>query len=293
MARNKNNKELVNIVITEMVAARHNVRDARLLQTLVPEIAEDYRNGKTLMEISDDYQVYELFNLTPEESPNAGRLIVYFAIVGNKYSIYGETYAGLIPLDEALEIGKQHRAVASSKTGTRLVEEGRGLFGLDDIAKKTIASRGGTSSRDKGVGIFGLSATERHNNAKRAGSISGAKHKANGVGVCGMTQKERIASGRKSAESRGMTVYDDDEVIAAYLMFENPKFLNPNGTRNLRLGAEYHNKIFFPDSPKPVRSNNDLNNLLNRKREFMSGVTEKDKHRVQETYLANIFKMVG
>jgi hypothetical protein len=225
------------------------------LQESDPGVADEYRAGQTLPMLVKQFEVVSRFNLTPKQASSAIS-IPYFALVGNPYEQLGETYDGLLTLQEAREIGAQHRLDGQTANGFRFKENNLGIFGMDPKDKAAVSSASGRKVKRLKKGIFGL------------------------------TPEQKIAMGQAAAADRGYVINETEEIILSYLMLEVPELRYGNGRRKLSAMAEIVNNAIHDGDP--VRNENSLRSIWRRKKKFIASVSEEDKKRVKEMYLDDL-----
>jgi len=232
--------------MSELYAVKYGLE----LQKSDPEVADEYRAGKTLPMLVNRFRVVARFSLNSNQVHSAIS-IPYFALAGNHYDTLGETYDGLLSAEEAREIGAKHRLDAQIASGLNLQENGLGIFGLSSERRTAISSKTGKAMKKERKGIFSL------------------------------TSEQRIAMGQVAATDSGYVIYPDEEVILAYLLLEMPQLRHPNGRKKLSEMKDLVNLAFYDG--KPARTENSLRSLWRRKKGFMESVAEEEIERVRET----------
>tara|TARA_Y100000310_G_scaffold137447_1_gene136319 strand:- start:11688 stop:12986 length:1299 start_codon:yes stop_codon:yes gene_type:complete len=141
----------------------------RFLQIYIPEIADEYRNGKTLANIVEDHELMQEFDLSLDVAKSA----VGCAIRGDPGSSIRLGYEGLINDQEELNrLRAEHIRNAKSYEerrafGLELLVSGRGLFGMTTEERKEI----GDKLYREGKGIHALD-SEGKRQAAIASNIS-------------------------------------------------------------------------------------------------------------------------
>ena len=217
-------------VRNQYAAMRFVVERGRALQQLHPEIADDYRDGSTLAQLVDAYQIRRTFRLRRDQR-DAAVQIVYRALVGNR-DWWGPEYAGLLSTREARRIGRAHIVQTARANGAHM--------------------------QKLGVGIFAATPEERAAYASIGGKVGGARVKELGVGYCGLTPEERREASRKGTAALGLTPWERDELAVAYLLSKRRRYQDPRkgcGVRHQKV-AERLNEIFHEG--EGVRSRNSV-----------------------------------
>lgn len=151
---------------TQVAAIRFQVDCGRELQRLYSQIADDYREGKSHMEIAETYDVANLFNV---RSATSLRHIVKNALIGNDNELMGDTYEGLLSPDEREQLCREHLVCTQTlqekrdagrkggyMTGRRNYEAGLGIHAqtIEDkreLGRKTAELQGKTVWSDDEV----------------------------------------------------------------------------------------------------------------------------------------------
>jgi len=135
-----------NFTPRQAIAIKSSIEFGITLQIEHPEIADWYRQGATARNI------LERLGYSEEEK---NRLGVQKAISGHKGGARVDAYVGLIPSEEEREdLAMDHWQKASSVTGSRLYQEGRGMFSrtseeLTEVANKLWEAGKGVHARSK------------------------------------------------------------------------------------------------------------------------------------------------
>lgn len=199
-----------------------------LIARRYPGIADDYRAGKSQLQIALDYGIMDDYGLTERIATNAVAMALY----------------QLIPHDEMDMLNAEHQ----SARGKRLYEEGRGAFSLDpeqrrDAFMKGLGSLtheqlsensrkgaskggkiGGKLSHEMGVGIHSQTPEERRELSRRGGLTMGVRSRDEGLGIFAMTPEQKTEAGRKGAEASGMTAWTDEEMECLSELCRDPEY---------------------------------------------------------------------
>lgn len=142
-----------------------------------PEIVDEYRAGKRLVELGEEY------SKGSERSMSAAMNSIY-------YCLREFVAQGIISEEELKQIGKEHM----SKYG------------------KINGRKGGKITFKRGIGCFGISKKKRREISQRVaremGKKYGKKNYEAGLGIAEMSLEERKAATRKGLEALGMVPYD-------------------------------------------------------------------------------------
>lgn len=182
------------------------VLSLKLARELLPrasEIASRYRSGNSYEQIAD-----ELF---PE---NPYRQVLYSALRkvlhGHSGEIGVEDFEGAIPKEELYELERMHKA----HNGSRLYLEGRG--------------------------IHRLTREERAQAGRVGGRISGSKSLEERKGIHALTKEERAENSRRLHQSRGLTLWTDEELRTADIYAQTPEYKRDFSSLANRINVEYH-----------------------------------------------------
>ena len=174
----------------EQLVAIRKARDiGKRLQEDFPEIADRYRNGMTMPEISLEYCIQELYDVRTRK---VARSAVHYALKG--YHFGGISYPGLIEdPEERRNLGLEHMR----ETGKANYENGLGIHGLTTEQKR----ENGKANYENGLGAHGLTTEQRRENGK-------ANYEKR-LGIHGRTPEQRRETGKANYEKRlgihGMT----------------------------------------------------------------------------------------
>lgn len=125
----------------QLAAIKFSTEVGRRLQIENPEIANDYRAGKTITEIIEKYDIggrYSIYNRSTQVNA------VSFALRGSNFNLKGvQNYGGLISQSEMDDLHKEHLKEA----GKKRYEEGSGAHSLSNeekgnILKESLVRRG-------------------------------------------------------------------------------------------------------------------------------------------------------
>src|SRR3989344_6627690 len=121
----------------------------RKIQIAIPQIATDYVNGLSLLELVYKYDIQKNFGMANIKSAK----IAVLNALGGYSGDFSASYSGLIDSETLKIIGKEHRKDSSSKLGELTREEGRGIFGMTKEEKREVAIRAGMDSYQTRKGI--------------------------------------------------------------------------------------------------------------------------------------------
>ena len=176
------NLEYRELTPEQIAAIRRGMSLGRELQTLHPEIAEDYRNGMFHNEIVEKYDIAEQFGTSEKVAKNAVERSIRGAV-----GVFGlKPYLGLIEDEEELEKLAQNHHIESGK---RAYELGLGIHGMNSEELSQAGKKG----------------------AIKGGIKGGTKTYKLGLGIHRMSKEEKRDAGRKAAILRGDVLYTDME----------------------------------------------------------------------------------
>lgn len=198
------------------------------LQRHIPQIAQDYRAGLSLMDIVNKYNIQSAYNVGVSVANNA----VYLALAGydGRFNMFPKPqYPGLIPSADMQILGRNHNASTGSLIGKMLKQTGRG--------------------------IFSISKAER----ERIGRASGLAQYAKGLGIHSQTREEKRESGRLGITAKGKIPWSDEEIRYVIQLSTNPDY-----RRKTRIHAQriYRGVNETHHQGKEVRSPRDITKLL-------------------------------
>ena len=192
-----------------------------------PEIAEDYRQGLSLNDLVEKYNIKNFFG----KKEKVCQMGVLYAIKGYDGQIRLfklETYSGLIEKNEAAIIGKEHNRKNSKKIGDHFFQEG--------------------------LGIFKITKEER----QKIGQKSGAKLVKEKLGVHAYTHEERKDVGRLGAIAQGKVPYSDEEILYIKELSKKPEFRKGSLIRAREIAIKI-NEVFH--QKKNVRNANSVKKI--------------------------------
>ena len=252
----------------QIVTIKRAAELGKRLQEDFPEIADRYRNGMTLPEISLEYCIQELYDTT---SRDVARNAVRDALGG--YDFGGISYPGLIEDDEERRnIGLEHmresgkanyemrkgihgltpeqRSETSRKGGKALYETRKGVHGMTAEQQ----SEHGKALYEMGLGIHGMTTEQRRENGRKNGK---ALYEM-GLGIHGMTFEQRSENSRKNVIAKGLVPwvpteetnehYTFSEVETAYRLAQCPEYRRGSLIKNAKIAGEL-NTIFHNGEP--------------------------------------------
>ena len=175
--------------VAQLVAIKKAAEVGKRLQEDFPEIADRYRNGMTMPEISLEYCIQELYDATSRE---VARIAVRYALEG--YDFGGISYPGLIEdPEERRNIGLEHNRA----NGKATYDMGKGVHGQTVEQLSENGRKGGKAAYEMGKGIHRLTPEQR----SEAGRKSGETNYEMGKGVHGLTPEQLSENGRKGGEA--------------------------------------------------------------------------------------------
>lgn len=161
-----------------------------------PEIADDYRQGNTLNEIAEKYNIPEKYAIPYR---NVRRCLQSAIKI-------------LISKEERKSLKRQHL----QKSFLRNYKEGIGIFSFSSEKLKKM----GRKLYEKKKGIHSQSKEEKIENAGKGGR----KAYELGLGVHALSNKERKEFGRKGALVIGRKPFSDEERIYFFELCENQEY---------------------------------------------------------------------
>jgi hypothetical protein len=169
----------------EQIGAIIRVADiGRKLQSDLPEIANDYREGMFIHEIVAKYNIQINYSATESVAWSA----VQRTLAGHDGFLDGKPYSGLIADRLELErLAEEHKR----ESGKMLHELGIGIHGMTGEEKRLL----GLEAYRNGTGIHSMTTEERRE--------IGKKTYEDGKGVHGRTKEEMIVHGRKAGKIGG------------------------------------------------------------------------------------------
>ena len=117
----------------------------RRLQYDMPQIADAYRDGQTQAEISEGYNIGELYDV----SESVAKLAVHAAIAGHDGRFRVGAYAGLIGKEELQELYAKRRSEHGSRIGTLTKQRKSGIFGMTEEQKRVVGKSSAISLIEK------------------------------------------------------------------------------------------------------------------------------------------------
>lgn len=181
------------------------------LQKDFPEIADDYRGGMFISEITSKYDLCSKYGYNREVIKTA----VKYALKGHGGGLMRDSFDGLLEEGELERLAREHK----KRSGTQLYDRGLGIHGVTSEQKaewgrrshklklgvhartKEQMSKDAMKAYEMRVGIHALTREQRVENAGKAGR----RARELGVGIHGMTHEQRSEHGRKIALLRGQT----------------------------------------------------------------------------------------
>jgi hypothetical protein len=185
---------------SQFSAIRHSVRLGRALQNTSPQMAEDYRDGKSLKEIAKSYDISQTKGIAESTAIEAVR----YALSGyhSNFGFLGEQdYDGLIPQDEYTNLAKQHHSNNALKIDEQMKKENRGIYGIPSAQRTLAGQKGARNQIEKKIGIHA------------------------------QTFEDHQELGRLGAEALGHTIWSDDEKLSALDMATQPGKEYQRGSR--------------------------------------------------------------
>ena len=196
-----------NLTGEQLVAIRKAGELGKRLQEDFPEIADEYRNGRTMPEISLEYCIQELYDA---KSRAVAINAVRYALGG--YDFGGISYSGLIEdLEELKNIGLEHGREQRTENGNANYEKGLGVHGLTPEQR----TENGKATYEMGLGVHGLTAEQIAENSRKGGNANYEM----GLGVHGLTAEQIAENGRKGVMARGFVPWVPAEETKEYYTF--------------------------------------------------------------------------
>ena len=213
------------LTVEQLFAIRRAGEVGKRLQEDFPEIADRYRNGMTLPEISLEYCIQELYDTT---SRDVARNAVRDALRG--YDFDEISYPGLIEDDEE-----------------------RRNIGLEHMREN------GKANYEMRKGIHGLTPEQRSETSRKSGKTLYETRK----GIHGLTPEQLSENGRKGATAIGFVPwvpaeetnehYTFSEVETALRLAQCPEYRRGSLIKNAKIADEL-NVIFHNEGPVRTES---------------------------------------
>ena len=168
---------------SQFSAIRHSVRLGKTLQNTFPQMADDYRKGKSLKEIAEAYEISHTKGIAESTAIEAVR----YALSGyhsNFEFLEEQDYNGLIPQDEYADLASQHHSNNALKIDEQMRKENRGIYGISS-SQRTLAGQKGTRTQIE-----------------------------NKIGIHAQTLVDHQKLGRLGAEALGHTIWSDEEKLS-------------------------------------------------------------------------------
>lgn len=172
---------------SQFAAIRFSVQLGRDLRESLPQIADEFRNGKFIREIVEDHDIALTYGISEST-----------AIKGVRYALMGydsdwdflneKNYDGLIPENEYQSIGKEHRLENIRETDKKMKKNKKGIYGISKNQRKLNGKKGARVLIERKIGIHG------------------------------QTHESRQKVAKWGALARGFTLWTDEEKIAAFDM---------------------------------------------------------------------------
>lgn len=209
----------------------------RQLQIDLPEIANDYREGRFLREIASRYEIPSRYGLTMAIAKGA----ISKAIRGHNGGFNIPPYNGLINSDELEKLCEEHVAkgisIGGYRAGNKLYEQRLGIHGRSIEQHRRDGRKGGSELYKKRKGIHGRTLQERSEYNRRAGI--------------------------QATIARGFTPYSASEIEYTFDLLQNPKYNIGDQSNNVliarELNARFHNN-------RPVRNNRTIRYIISKLR---------------------------
>lgn len=185
---------------SQFSAIRHSVRLGRTLQNSSPQIAEDYRSGKSLKEIAVEHDIPQTMNISESTAIEAVR----YALSGyhSNFGFLDEAdYDGLIPQNEYFDLAREHHSNNALKVDEQMKAENRGIYGIP-ASQRTLGGQKGARTQIE-----------------------------NRIGIHAQTFEDHQEIGRLGAEACGFTVWSDEEKLSALDMATQPGKEYQRGSR--------------------------------------------------------------
>lgn len=241
------------LTLEQMTAISKAIVIGRQLQLDVPEILGDYRQGMFQSAISKKYQLESRYGINEKVAVEAVRI----ALSGHPGGFNKPAFEGLIQDKEELErLCEDHRI----SSGTRLYEEGRGIYGMDIKLREEAQVRGARTSGKKNyenkLGFFGWGKEQKTTHAKKAGKKGGlaasAKAREGRYGIFAMTKDDLRAAAEKANLARGFPAWTDEERENAYNLSLIAQSQYPD--RKTRFAAITYDLNMLYHQGRPVRT---------------------------------------
>ena len=172
------------LTVEQLFAIRKSGEVGKRLQEDFPEIADRYRNGMTMHEISLEYCIQELYDVSREVARGAIR----YALGGHNFG--GILYLGLIEdEEERRNLGLDHLR----EHGKATYEMGKGIHGRTAEQMSEHGRKGGEALYERGLGIHGMTSEQRTEHGKALYEM--------GKGIHGRTAEQMSEHGRKGGEA--------------------------------------------------------------------------------------------
>lgn len=129
----------------QMAAIKYVIKSGRELQKQCPEIADDYRNGSSLLSIVNKYDISSIYGV----APRTAEAIVASAIKGydgHLLKIKEDNYPGLINDEEELRnLGIQHNVDSGRRTGENQYRQGAGIHAQTSKERREVGRLGASA----------------------------------------------------------------------------------------------------------------------------------------------------
>jgi|GEM_PF-2343795 hypothetical protein len=209
-----------------------------------PEIAQAYRDGKTLAEIVEKYNLTERYVAQKKVAPRA----VHYALTGYGGGLDLEPYQGLISdPEERVRLCKEHLRAAGKKRGEEATRNGSGIHAYppgesrDKQPEYYHGQRGGLISKERKVGAMGL---------------SGEQHRQNG-----------LLGGLLGTIKRGNVPWEDEERRYVWELAQEPDFQYQRGRRVVVESSKIARQInMIYHNGKWVRTPESIETIIKRNR---------------------------
>jgi len=185
---------------SQFSAIRHSVRLGRTLQNTSPQMADDYREGKSLKEIAEAYEISHTEGIAKSTAIEA----VKYALSGyhsNLGFLEEKNYDGLIPEEEYADLASQHHSNNALKIDEQMRRENRGIYGIP-ASQRILAGQKGARTQIE-----------------------------NKIGIHAQTFEDHQKVGRLGAEALGHTIWSDEEKLSTLDMATQPGKEYQRGSR--------------------------------------------------------------
>jgi len=189
-----------NLEGVQISAIKYSIKLGLDLQKSFPEMADDFREGMSLKEISRRHRISEINGFSESTSIQGVRNALKGYDSGSDF-FNCPSYDGMIPLDEYRALAKGHKVDCA--------------IALSDLMK--IEKRG----------IYGLSLDQRIKNSRK-GAKSQMKKKS---GIHAQTSKGHQEAGRLGVKARGLMPWSDDEKLFVLERVTSPREEYQRGAR--------------------------------------------------------------